>query len=349
MRGRLKEWMLRLILLTVSCAFALGMVEVMVRVFFPISDGLANVTLDGKPITGWFEPGSVYRQVSSEYDAVTTITDKGHRVPGADGNPEVIFIGDSFTYGFGLNDNETFASIYCTELHRACANLGIPGSGTLRQLERLESFLDKYGWHPREVKLFFFGMSTSWSSGNDFVDNYERYMREHAAKSAAAAAPAAAAGSAHEGPSVSMVERLIGLQTVIPEHSVLMRRVKFFWGPQIKSLIVADPGEYRMNIALTATRENLQRLDELSHRFGFDYTIYLLPTVQDILRGTDGATLAALSGVSPRPVVAIADVFRDAPKTYSYGLDGHLNPKGARRVAELLIAQDRRQPSSASH
>lgn len=337
-RQSCKEWGIRLLLISVSLLVALGLAEVMVRIFFPIWDGRDNITLDGKPINSWFEPGSVYRQVSNEYDALTTITDKGHRVPGVDGNPDVVFVGDSFTYGFGLSDDETFASIYCKELHRACVNLGYPGSGTLRQVERLEGFIQKYGWKPREVKLFFFGMTGSWSSGNDFVDNYDRYMRDHSRQELALPAhhPDAPKGE----PSIGIAERIIGMQVVILEHSTLMRRLKYNWGPWIKSILVADPGEYRMAIALKATKEHLAKLDELSRREGFDYTIYLVPAVHDILRGTQDDTLAALNSVSPKPVVPTAQVFLDSPEKYSYAFDGHLNPMGSKRIAELLISMD---------
>ena len=346
-RSMKKEWLFRLVLLGISLVFSLGMAEIMVRIFFPVSDGLANVKLDGSPITGWFEPGTVYRQVSGEYDAMTTITGTGHRVPGSE-QPEVIFVGDSFTYGFGLNDEETFASLYCTEMKRACANLGMPGSGTLRQLERLESFLTKYGWKPKEVKWFFFGMSTAWSAGNDFVDNYDRYTRDHSPQGAADSASAAEGVEASPAlaqaaaPDVGLAERLIGMQAVLLEHSMLLRRVKYHWGPLIKSWIVADPGEYRMKVALTATREAFAKLDALSKRQGFEYTIYLLPAVHDILRGTQQQTVDTLNSVTPKPVVPVIDVFLDSPKSYSYGLDGHLNPKGARKVAELLVSRDRK-------
>jgi hypothetical protein len=338
-RQSCKEWGIRLLLISVSLVVALGLAEVIVRIFFPILDGRDNVTLEGKPIDGWFEPGSVYRQVSNEYDALTTITDKGHRVPGVDGNPDVIFVGDSFTYGFGLSDDETFASIYCNELHRACVNLGYPGSGTLRQVERLEGFIKKYGWKPKEVKLFFFGMTGSWSSGNDFVDNYDRYMRE---QSRQVDGERRAQNDTSKGePSVGIAEHIIGMQVVILEHSTVMRRLKYHWGPRIKSILVADPGEYRMGIALKATREHFAKLDELSRRVGFDYEIYLLPTVHDILRGTHSETLASLDSVSPKPVISTAEVFLDSPEKYFYAFDGHINPKGSRRVAEFLAAMDR--------
>ncbi|MDP1946770.1 MAG: SGNH/GDSL hydrolase family protein [Nitrospirota bacterium] len=318
----------------VAVAFA----EVMVRVFFPISDGLENVTLEGKPIKGFFDPGSVYRQVANEYDALTTITDKGHRVPGVEGNPDVIFIGDSFTYGFGLNDEETFALIYCKQQRRECVNLGIPGSGTLRQVEKLEAFIEKWHWKPKEVKLFFFGMSGSFSAGNDFVDNYDRYIREHSSQSDVE--QRVQDGTPRGGAPRGLAERLINLQGVILEHSTLMRLAKYHWGPILKSLFVVDPGNERMAVALAATKEGFTRLDELSRRIGFGYSIYLLVPVQDIIRGTYGETLAALNGIAPKPVIATAQLFLGSPKDYYYAFDGHLNAKGSRRIAEFLILKD---------
>ncbi len=246
-----------------STLVGLAMAEGMVRVFFPIYDGRDNLTLDGRPIKEWFEPGSVYRQFSNEYDARTTITRQGHRVPGTDGNPAVCIPRDSFTYGFGLSDDQTFASIYCSARHIECANLGMPGSGTSRQVLRLEQFIQKWNWRPREVKLFFFGMSSSFSAGNDFVDNYDygRWLRAKASGVPIVRGPR---------PTLSLGERMISWQEKLIEHSTLIRRVKYHWGPLLKSMIIADPGD-RMAEALLYTERGLQELDDLSRRVGFEY------------------------------------------------------------------------------
>jgi hypothetical protein len=333
-----REWALRFLLIVISVLFALSLAEVAARAFFPISDGRDNVTLDGKPIKDWFEPSSVYRQVSNEYDAVTTITDKGHRVPGTDGNPDVIFVGDSFTYGFGLRDDETFASIYCDRFHLACVNLGMPGSGTLRQVERLEAFITRWNWKPKEVKLFFFGMSGSFSSGNDFVDNFDRYVREHAHQGLSKQDQRETMLQSQQP--IGFAERVISWQEWLLQHSTLVRLVKYYWGPMLKSLVVADPGQERMEVALIATRESLAKLDDLSKQVGFTYKIYLLVPIQDIIRGTDGDTLATLNSVSPIPAISTAHLFRDRPQDYYFAFDGHLNVQGSRKVAEFLIQND---------
>lgn len=336
----LGEWRIRVLLILASCVVALMLVEAMARTFFPISDGQDNVSLDGVPVKEWFAPGSVYRQVSNEYNAITTITKKGHRVPGVEGNPDVVFLGDSFTYGFGLNDDETFSSIYCMRRQQQCVNLGMPGSGTLRQVKRLEKFIQDWGWKPREVKLFFFGMSGSFSSGNDFVDNYNSYT--------SAAGDGKEKRLPRQESTIGLAERFIGLQSFILDRSTLMRLVKYYWGPILKSLLVADPGEKRMGIALAATEQYLRQLDELSRRVGFEYNIYLLVPVQDIIRGTDGETLETLTRVSPKRVIPTAQLFVESPQKYYYAFDGHLNPGGSRRIAEFLVESERAKTSLLS-
>lgn len=349
MSAGFREWLIRLVLITLSTLVSLVIAEVAVRLFHPISDGRDNVTLDGIPIKSWFEPGSVYRQVSNEYDARTTITDKAHRVPGTSGNPDVVFIGDSFTYGWGIADEDTFVSVYCMRTGRACVNLGAPGNGTAKQLDRLEQFLDTYQWRPKEVKLIFFGMSSAWSSGNDFVDNYDERELANLRFRAAARVPgdasvlAAAAGSTTptDRPArIGLAERVIGLQSWILGHSHLARLVKFYWGPLVKSLLVASPGEERFAQALHYTRLSLERLDSMSRARGFEYRIYLIVPVHDLLRRTHTQTLDTLDGVAPKRVISTAPLLVDDPASYYFAYDGHINARASRKIGEFLAESD---------
>jgi hypothetical protein len=197
--------------------------------------------------------------------------------------------------------------------------------------------LTDWGWRPREVKLFFFGMSSSFSSGNDFVDNYERERR--------ARAPQATAPDAQPQQEGGLAERVIGMQAFLLRYSNLVRVAKFYAGPLLRSLIVAEPGEERMALALEATRAALVRLDELSRREQFSYEIYLIVPVHDILRGTAADTLSTLNGLAPQPAVSTALLFTDDPSTYYFSFDGHLNPLGSRRVADFLIERSGGRPA----
>jgi hypothetical protein len=189
------------------------------------------------------------------------------------------------------------------------------------------------------VKLFFFGMSTSFSSGNDFVDNYNFEQRLKA--KAGQDAP-----TTYDAPR-GLVERVVAQQRAILENSNLVRVAKYRWGPSMRNLVLVDPGEGRMTDALAATKKRLDEFDALSKEFGFDYTIYLLVPVQDVMRKSYPATLAALASASPRPVVATAQLFLDSPQSYYFAYDGHINAKGNRRIGEFLVAQDGAVSASA--
>jgi hypothetical protein len=188
------------------------------------------------------------------------------------------------------------------------------------------------------VKLFFFGMSGSFSSGNDFVDNFDRYVREHAHQGLSKQDQRETMLQSQQP--IGFAERVISWQEWLLQHSTLVRLVKYYWGPMLKSLVVADPGQERMEVALIATRESLAKLDDLSKQVGFTYKIYLLVPIQDIIRGTDGDTLATLNSVSPIPAISTAHLFRDRPQDYYFAFDGHLNVQGSRKVAEFLIQND---------
>lgn len=78
----------------------------------------------------------------------------------------ILFLGDSFTYGIGVNDDETFSSVVqrrldASALKAEVINAGVPGTGTDYAL----SFFLKIGYTYRSdvVALFFFS--------NDFDDN----------------------------------------------------------------------------------------------------------------------------------------------------------------------------------
>ena len=326
-------WLSNALALGMGCLVALLLCEVGSRYVFPVGTGVERRTTDGERLRGWLPAGRTYRQVSSEFDTKTTITPAGYRAPAVDGNPDVVFLGDSFTFGWGIEDDETFAALYCTEVHRRCANLGAPGTGTVDQVARLSRYLEEQSWRPTEVKLFIFAISASFSAGNDLFDNYQSARRTKAIDEKSTAPTNIAKPEISPG----VLERLMGQRRLFLRYSNLLRVAKFYWGPALRSTLVPELDKIRLEESLQITNRALADLDRLSDEYGFHLAIYLIHPVQDIIRGTHGDTLRHLEAIAPVPVHPTAQLFASNPKQYYYAFDGHINAAGSRRIADLLI------------
>jgi len=326
-------WLSNVLALCIGCFIALLLCEFGSRFVLPLGTGVVRRAADGERLRGWLQAGRTYRQISSEFDARTTITAAGYRAPAALGNPDVVFVGDSFTFGWGIDDDETFAALSCATLHLRCANLGAPGTGTVDQVARLARYLKDQSWRPAEVKLFVFAMSATFSAGNDLFDNYLSARRDGAtgegtAPDASRAKPVVAPG---------LMERLLGQRRFVLRHSNLVRLAKYYWGPALRATLVPELDRIRLDESLRITHGALAELDRLSAEYGFHLSIYLIHPVQDIIRRTAGDTLRLLEAIAPVPVRPTAQLFASDPKRYYYAFDGHINPAGSHRIAELLI------------
>lgn len=312
--------------LTFGLLVALVLGEILTRILMPIFPG--NVKLDKNGVEldiSTVEPNSVYRQYTEEFDAITTITKKGYRIPEVNENPDVVFIGDSFTFGQGLKDEDTFIMQYCKKVELSCMNLGVPGFGTIEEVDRLEKYLTKYEIRPKKVYLFMFVMTSFLGAGNDLNDNLlvleKREAKENSDQS-----------------SDESKSTLREIADTTFRNSNLARVIKFYFLPAIKNAVVIKPNESRLENALKQAQKQLIRLHELSKKYQFEYQTILLHPVQDISRGSHQNTTKHLQKISPTPVISSAKYLEPNPTQYYYSMDGHLNLKGSQKIVELLLS-----------
>jgi hypothetical protein len=333
----------------VGIALLVGLiiVEVTSRFIMPISPGAQLLTLDGTPFVGLqvdayrYKPNSVYRQVAAEFDARTTIDSLGNRIPSPIGSPEVVLIGDSFTFGHGLPDEKTFASIYCRSEGLNCANLGRPGLGTTRELDILEYYLTKHKWQPKIVKLFMVAMSGTLMSGNDLYDNYLRERRK-----ADNDLPVSQAVNKPSSPEKERFnddtkrDTLRRIKNIVLEYSNLGRFLYFNIGHHIRTIFSPPASEGVLEIALQVTREQIFRFRRLAKKFSFKPEIFVIHPVQDLIRNSAHETMQVLENAVPgQKFVSSADLFTASPSRYYFSYDGHWNETGARKFAEFLSAK----------
>jgi hypothetical protein len=115
-----------------------------------------------------YEPNSEFLVASDEFLSTAHIDELGgrkvHYVERTDkSRPVLPFLGDSFTFGVGVSDEETFASTLSGEIQQLrILNLGNPGTALDQQRKTIALRHAELG-SPKKYVFFFF-------MGNDFVD-----------------------------------------------------------------------------------------------------------------------------------------------------------------------------------
>jgi hypothetical protein len=120
-----------------------------------------------------FTPHQRFDVAHIEYRNVATIDEFGGRrtaIGGDSRSPRVVLLGDSFTFGVGVDDMEAFASRIATRISDyRFINLGVPGTALPQQLE---IFRKRHDELKAKIYVFFFFL------GNDFADILQLYHAE---------------------------------------------------------------------------------------------------------------------------------------------------------------------------
>ena len=97
-----------------------------------------------------------FKTVSLGFDGI------GFRDDGINGNPYAVAVGDSFTFGLGVNSSDSWVELLEKKMNKDVVNMGVWGYGTIAE----ERTLEKYGMKLKP-KLVIVGFAV-----NDFSDSY---------------------------------------------------------------------------------------------------------------------------------------------------------------------------------
>jgi hypothetical protein len=169
--GLLRKTFLGVISVCLGFLLAFGLAEMAVRVICPQETGPPRFAFD--PVRGEIPvPNQVGRQRQpGDYDFTYSNNSLGFRGsrefgPKQPGRVRLLLLGDSFTYGVGVNDDQTFAAqlerlLRSQRLDAEVINAGAPGKGTDYELKLFQTI--GAGLQPQVTVLCFFS--------NDFADN----------------------------------------------------------------------------------------------------------------------------------------------------------------------------------
>lgn len=167
-QGRLRQWRANLILLAVSAGFTLGLFEVGARLFvraWAPQHGVRNFWMQD-PLLGWVHvPSTQGRHVHLDFEVDVATNRQGfrddpvsfERIPG---QRRVLFLGDSFGFGYGVERGELLADLLEDSFpDTEFVNASVAGYGTDQQLlffrergYRYAPDLVLYLFHPNDVE-----------------------------------------------------------------------------------------------------------------------------------------------------------------------------------------------------
>jgi len=172
----MKRWSFRIAALTLGLTFALSGIELALRFMAPawlrqrMSELRAGEFQELGTDRGWpirkengqflsFTPSSRFNISNYEYLHSADVDELGGRaVPDATHSGGLVpFVGDSFVFGIGVPDGETFVNLLARGAPRRFVNLGVPGTSLNRQLDIVEKRHAELGSPEAYVFVVFLG------------------------------------------------------------------------------------------------------------------------------------------------------------------------------------------------
>lgn len=162
------NWLKNSLLILLSCVIGLALVEIALRAFVPIRDVGPSFTTFDPEFGKRLKSGFAATRITPEFTMRFSTNSLGFRGPEPNGPPQrpILFLGDSFTMGYGVNDGEEFPALIGRALAERgveipVVNAGIGDSGNGRWLKFLRLHGGDYNPHLIVLQLM----------ANDFSDN----------------------------------------------------------------------------------------------------------------------------------------------------------------------------------
>lgn len=338
-----------LLILAVSGFVGLLVAEIGLRLFWPQiypvhPPGMYSET--GRAVPG-LTPGFSGRLQRTDFDAAFTVNSLGFRGPEPrprrDNTVRIVALGDSQTFGFGVEDDETFA-VHLEGLLKAelpgldvqVVNTGTPGFGTYAQLEILQGMWSKLD--PDIVLLQFL-------PANDFEENREAL---------ASMQPRVRDGMLTEAVQPEEAVQLPAWLRLLywsKAHSHFMKLLSESAGYAAMRLGLAQDvaalwGEDFSERDAELTSDLLVQVAETA-RAGGAHMLFLYSTAKHALMGasyTPPRSRGVIERAANRSGAAWIDLngqmwAREDPHRFYFVRDGHWSPAGHRAVAEIVATE----------
>lgn len=304
-------------------------IELALRTFFPLPHpGGVFLDRDGNQVgiassDVVLRPNLDVTHVTSEFSKRVRTNALGYRwMDNVSLKPEYLFLGDSFTFGHGASDAETFAELFCGRNHFSCQNLGYSGSDTFDEVRILRYALEHYGMRPNNVVIVMLAACWLDMAGNDLGDNLTDFFKLSGTDDSRNRSTPVLTALAHS----ALRHQLEGLE--------MTRRAMLLFSRQMKDTLYRCADGEKLDAAVEATRFALGKLQGLAAEYRFAVRLVVVHPYPD-LHGGFVTTEDAVRRAAPPDfaLVFTGAEFRD--EDY-YPYDGHFNPQGHAKMAAIL-------------
>lgn len=336
----------RVALVTLAVLLSLLLMEVALRLVTPLQR-FANPLYafhDPDPIVGWRGKPDVHaRFATGDFDCDVRHGTDGMRAhespPPAKDAPVWLFLGDSFTWGWGVGQGEPFTDVLQTTIGPSVSvkNAGLSGSGTVQQMLILKQQLAQ-GLKPKKVIVVF--------CPNDFTDCVEQrtdrpFMIRVSDEMTVTNCPVEGGGlQSGIGRTISSYSRLIStIRFAVNRTKARSRQGRDDYSPPPLSRDEID-----------AARECLSQMVDACKEAGAELTVVYTSMREDMMPGPDAErriALRTMCGDLGIPFIDPTETLRAKcnfePGVFFFANDNHWTKDGHRVVAEL-IAQSLSKP-----
>lgn len=326
-----------------AAIFLCGLVaiELLLRQFFPLPPhGGEYRDAGGKAVrvardADTLEPRLSVHHVASEFSARISTDDLGYRkMSNESRTPQFLFLGDSFTFGHGVSDDEVFSEMFCVKRGATCLNLGRSGTNTFDQVRLLGYGIDKHQLRPNTVVLTMLAACWLGVAGNDLGDNltFYRSMQRSGSENDPARLSRASLDLSF-GP--SLTDTLRTLQGWLSGFEIT-KRALIAASSGLKRSVYACSAPAELDAATSATSAALGELAQLGERYAFQVRVVVIHPFQDLAGGFHSSE-AAVGRALPRAFGCIATGSKFRIEHY-FPYDGHFNASGHANLASILEA-----------
>jgi len=305
------RWLIRLALVLGGSALGLGGAELFVRAFVPVRDVGPPLT-EYDPVLGQRLKRSFRcERETPDFTMRFSSNSLGWRGPEpATSRADVVFLGDSFTMGYGVDDGREFPQLLARALGVPVVNMGLGGTGQGRWPRMLRG--DARAFEPRVVVL----QLCSNDVEDDLADGLASFDSQGTLVH-------------HPPPKPSAGRRLQRLLEVLPwvgdSHLLGLWRQSRISGARSGEDAAAAADPRGLALAQALLDESIRCCVERGWK---------IVVLSADMSPADAAPFAEVCQGQGVPFVRMPSK-REAPDLY-FAVDGHWNEAGHRRAAELL-------------